>query len=301
MPFTQESFLGQIRHGDFRNWRERLSRLPELEASFFEAGDSVVVGSAGDLTAAQTESLREQLLQFKPWRKGPFTLFGINIDSEWRSDMKWSRLQDHITPLAGRKVLDVGCGNGYYGFRMTGCGAALVVGIDQHIPYVAQSWAVKRFLPELPVFVLPLSSAMLPDNLEAFDTVFSMGVLYHAKSPIDHLLQLKSALRPGGELVLETLFVEGGEGHCLTPRGRYARMANLWFIPSIASLQRWLSRCGFDNIRVVNTSTTTSDEQRSTVWMPFDSLNEALDPTDPSKTIEGLPSPQRVVVVARRS
>lgn len=67
--------------------------------------------------------------------------------------------------------------------------------------------------------------------IKAFDTVFSMGVLYHRKSPIEFLQQLKSQLRPGGELMLETLVVEGDENTVLMTGDRYAQMRNVWFYP----------------------------------------------------------------------
>lgn len=299
-PFLLDSFLDQIKHGDFRRWRRCLAALPAITADEFRADDSVCVGAATEIDEAVRDKLRSQLQEFIPWRKGPFSVFGIDIDAEWRSDLKWNRLREAISPLAGRTVLDVGCGNGYYGFRMVAEGAELVVGIDQHIPYVAQFWAIKHFVPALPVYALPLSLDSLPHNLESFDSVFSMGVLYHLRSPIDHLLQMKAALKPGGELVLETLYVEGDAGYSLTPDSKYARMSNVWFIPSIATLQQWLKRCGFKEFSVVDKSVTNLKEQRQTDWMPFDSLAESLDPNDRSKTIEDLPAPQRVVIVATR-
>ena len=297
--FLQDAFLGRIRHGDFKRWRERLAALPAVTPSSYAAADVISVGSPEDLDEAGRASLKLRLKEFIPWRKGPFNVFGIDIDTEWRSDMKWNRLKDHISPLAGRTVLDVGCGNGYYGFRMQGAGAKLVIGIDQHIPYVAQFWAVKHFLDQLPVFVLPLSLQAFPAGLQSFDTVFSMGVLYHQRSPIDHLLQLKDSLKPGGELVLETLYVDGGKGYCLMPDEKYARISKVWFLPSTATLEQWLRRCDFEDIKIVDQSTTTVAEQRKTGWMPFDSLTDSLDPADNARTVEGLPAPKRVIVTAR--
>jgi tRNA (mo5U34)-methyltransferase len=300
-PFLEPQYLEQIRHGDFPKWRKLLAGLPELSASSVCLGPTVSLGDKTDLETSALAALELQLREFNPWRKGPFRLFGIEIDSEWRCDMKWSRLQQAIAPLSGRTVLDVGAGNGYYGFRMLEAGADLVIGIDPHIAYVAQFWAIKHFLPALPTFVLPMALEALPLRLACFDTVFSMGVIYHRRSPIDHLLLLKNSLRPGGELVIETIYVDGAEGYCLTPASKYARMANVWFLPSIATLLQWLTRCGFEDCRVIDQSTTTFSEQRKTAWMPFDSLSDALDPDDPHITIEGLPAPKRVVVTARCS
>jgi tRNA (mo5U34)-methyltransferase len=274
-----ESRLNDAAHGDFARWRAALAQLP---------------GAEND-----PDRLKPALLELAPWRKGPFDLGGVRIDSEWRSDLKWARLGAAIEPLAGRAVLDVGSGNGYYALRMRESGAGLVVGIDPTILYVLQFLAVQHFRRVRDVFVLPLRLHELPLPARCFDTTFSMGVLYHQRSPIDHLLQLRDTLRPGGQLVLETLFVPGEEGYSCTPPARYARMRNVWMLPTITELGTWLRRAGFGGVEIVDRSVTTPAEQRTTEWMPFESLAEALDPDEPGRTVEGWPAPRRVVVVAQ--
>jgi tRNA (mo5U34)-methyltransferase len=163
---------------------------------------------------------------------------------------------------------------------------------------VAQFLAVRHFAGVYPVHVLPVGIDDVPPNLRVFDTVFSMGVLYHRRSPLDHLLELKACLRQGGELVLETLVIEGGAGQVLGPEDRYAQMRNVWFIPSVLMLEGWLKRCGYKNIRLVDVCKTTTGEQRSTDWMHFQSLQDFLDPRDPNRTVEGLPAPRRAIFLA---
>ncbi len=203
-----------------------------------------------------------------------------------------------IAPLEGRSVLDVGCGNAYYAMQMRIAGARAVIGIDPTLLYIVQFLAIDHFLQTGHVFVLPLRLHELPQDSRSFDTTFSMGVLYHQRSPIDHLRQLKGTLRTGGQLVLETIFVPGKESYACTPPDRYARMRNVWLLPTIAELTTWLRRSGFADIEVIDESVTTTDEQRSTEWMAFESLREALKPDDPDWTVEGWPAPRRVVVVA---
>lgn len=106
-------------------------------------------------------------------------------------------------------------------------------------------------------------------------------------------------MRAGGELILETLVVEGDAQTVLMPGERYAKMRNVWFIPSTAALTQWLSRVGFSDIRVVDLNITSLEEQRATAWMENESLIDFLDPSDHSKTIEGYPAPLRAVLVAR--
>jgi tRNA (mo5U34)-methyltransferase len=244
--------------------------------------------------------IRELLMQLHPWRKGPYEICGLFIDTEWRSDWKWERLRPHIQPLQGRLVLDVGCGNGYHGWRMLGEGARQVIGIDPTQLFVLQFEAMRHFLDrQAPLQVLPLAVQDLPANLQGFDTVFSMGVLYHRRSPFAHLAELKGALRKGGELVLETLVIEGGLGEVLVPEGRYAKMRNVWFIPSAETLNSWLRRAGFRRIRLIDSSQTSVEEQRSTAWMRFESLADYLDPQDRNRTVEGYPAPRRAIFVAQ--
>ncbi len=299
LPLLSSENLEQGTHGDAQRWRRLLAQLPDLQASSIQLGDAVTIGTEADIDPAQRAKLEQSLREFIPWRKGPFALFGVQIDTEWQSQLKWRRVAKAIAPLQGRHILDVGSGNGYYGFRMLEAGAKLVIGIDPHIPYVAQFWAIKHFAPHLPLYVLPLTLEQLPTPIPHFDTVFSMGVLYHRRSPIEHLLQLRNCLRSGGELVLETLYVDGDEGYSLTPADRYARMSNVWFVPSIKTIVRWLDRCRFTKIQVVDESVTSIDEQRKTEWMPFDSLADALNPSNSEFTIENYPSPKRVIVTAR--
>ena len=286
------------RHGELGGWLDLLVRLPQIPGADFQVSDAAITISGTAVTDAARASIRELLQGLRPWRKGPFLVHGILVDSEWRSDWKWDRLAPHISSLRGRRVLDVGCGNGYYAWRMLGAGARMVIGIDPGLRHVVQFQAIRHFAGKQPVHVLPLALEDLPADLRAFDTVFSMGVFYHRRAPLDHLLALRGALRPGGELVLETLVIAGGPGTVLVPEGRYAKMRNVWFIPSPATLEAWLRRSGFHRVRCVDITTTRVAEQRATDWMPFESLADFLDPADPSLTIEAYPAPQRAIFLA---
>ncbi|MBZ2168521.1 tRNA 5-methoxyuridine(34)/uridine 5-oxyacetic acid(34) synthase CmoB [Marinobacter sp. F4216] len=288
-------------HGDMVRWLNALDGLPELpEVNGNLTCPAVTLESRTPLSSAQQEQLEASLKGLMPWRKGPFDFFGIHIDTEWRSDWKWDRVSPYLSDLRGRRILDVGCGSGYHCWRMLGEGAGRVIGIDPGLLFLFQFLSVKRYLGHVPVDLLPIRMEDLPENLQAFDTTFSMGVLYHRRSPLDHLLELKGTLRKGGELVLETLVVDGPEGYSLMPEDRYGQMRNVWFLPSCDTLLRWLDRTGFENARVVDVTETTTEEQRSTDWMRFNSLKDFLDPEDPTRTIEGYPGPKRATVIAEK-
>lgn len=292
--------LAQRQHGKREEWLQLLEQLPDITTSRIDLDrDCLQIGLTEDATTVQREQLHNLLKQLIPWRKGPYELFGIHVDTEWRSDWKWQRLQKHITPLKNRYVLDVGCGNGYHMWRMYAEGAKCVIGVDPSQFFLTQFHLYKHYIgSHTPVHLLPLKSEELPAiKRYGFDSVFSMGVLYHRRSPIDHLAELKSYLRAGGELILETLIVDGDEQTALIPQDRYAKMRNVWFLPSATMLVRWLERLGFINIRVVDVNTTSTEEQRTTKWMQFESLSDFLDSNDNSLTIEGYPAPKRAIVI----
>lgn len=290
-----------VPHGDVGRWQAALASLPVIDGASAALDRSAVTLTApAALTADQNDHLQQGLRGLMPWRKGPFNFFDTVIDTEWRSDWKWDRVSPHLADLNDRTILDVGCGSGYHCWRMAGAGAKRVVGIDPGLLFMFQFLAVKKYLGAVPVDLIPVRMEDLPENLGRFDTTFSMGVLYHRRSPLDHLLELKGTLRRGGELVLETLVVDGPEGHSLMPEDRYGQMRNVWFLPSCPTLLRWMDRAGFRNARVVDVSTTTTEEQRQTDWMRFNSLADFLDPKDPSKTIEGYPGPKRATIIAEK-
>ena len=279
-------------HGRSEEWDAALATIQSTKpASQFDA-DTL---SVGDPNA----DFEEVLSMFLPWRKGPLQIGKTLVDTEWRSDWKWQRISRHIEPLEGKRVLDIGCGNGYHLFRMLGAGADLALGIDPTILFNYQFSLLQKLSQPNRAYLLPLRSEHLP-QFGGFDTVFSLGVLYHRRSPIDHLKELLSFAKPGGELVLETLIVEGDQNTLLIPRDRYAKMANVWFIPSTSMLELMLRRAGFIDVKTVDVNVTSLEEQRATKWMQFQSLEDYLDPTDKTKTVEGYPAPTRAVLVARK-
>jgi len=298
MKLNRKGWKKILKHGDLDRWSSGLLNLPNVTPSSFDLdSDTVRIGYADDCEETH-EEIEALLKKMHPWRKGPFDIFGVHVDTEWRSDWKWSRIKDHISPLHDRTVLDVGCGSGYHIWRMLGHQAKLVIGIDPTPLFSMHFATAKRYIPDANAFIIPVGIDDMPEKMGCFDSVFSMGILYHRRSPLDHLIQLKELLRPGGEVVLETLVIEGDEHACLMPESRYAKMRNVFFIPSVKMLEIWMKRCGFNDIRCVDVNVTSLDEQRGTEWMTFESLPDFLDPDDRSKTVEGYSAPIRATIIA---
>jgi tRNA (mo5U34)-methyltransferase len=282
------------RHGDLARWQEALLRLPSVDCGWRLVDGWLEAGSP----VSEAVSLREVLKEFIPWRKGPLRLGGVAIDTEWRSDLKWARVAGHLE-LAGKRILDVGAGNGYFGWCMLDAGAEQVIGCDPTQLFVIQHEVIGHFAGPAANELLALRLEDLPPALAGFDVVFSMGVLYHRRDHLAHLSDLAARLVPGGQLVLETLIVPGDEMTRLTPSGRYANMRNVHALPTLPQLMDWLDKAGFVEMTCVDVTATTRAEQRRTEWMPFHSLPEALDPNDPARTREGHPAPLRAMLLAR--
>ena len=283
---------------NFPAWLNALAAIPVFDDNVVDLNTDTITTRHG--SESEDPAIRQALQQLKPWRKGPFQLNGTAIDTEWRCDWKWQRIAPHID-LTGLNVLDVGCGNGYYSLRMLGASAASVIGLDTSLLYWSQFQAVTRFTNEHRATVLPLGVECLESTPHQFDALFSMGVLYHRRQPLEHLMLLHKNLVQQGKLVLETLILHGHEADELIPENRYANMRNVWSVPTLPLLLSQLQQAGFCNTRCIDINRTTVSEQRPTEWMTFNSLVDALDDSDQNLTREGHPGPIRAVVIAEKA
>ncbi|MEM1262888.1 MAG: tRNA 5-methoxyuridine(34)/uridine 5-oxyacetic acid(34) synthase CmoB [Pseudomonadota bacterium] len=285
----------RYRHGKLSEWQTAITSLPTSDERA-----AINEGAVALHSGVPAETIKAVATTLIPWRKGPFELGPVAIDTEWQCDQKWQRLASVLPTLDGQTVLDVGSGNGYFSLRLALAGAGAVVGIDPTPLYVAQYQLLEQIGHGLPATVLPLALEDLSDDPLQFDIVVSAGVLYHRRSPFDHLKQLRESLLPGGLLALETLTVPGDRNTAVVPDERYANMRNVWFLTSVDACCAWLERAGFRDVVAYDSVATTTDEQRATNWMPFQSLVDALDPADATQTVEGLPAPVRTWFTARR-
>jgi tRNA (mo5U34)-methyltransferase len=182
LPAQVAAWQRDALHGKYREWERAVEFLPEFSPYRLDLLHSVTAESETPLGEGQRLRIENLLKNLMPWRKGPWSLYGVNIDTEWRSDWKWERVLPHLSDLTGRTILDVGCGSGYHMWRMIGAGAHLAVGIDPTQLFLCQFEAVRKLLGnDQRAHLLPLGIEQLP-ALNAFDTVFSMGVLYHRRS-----------------------------------------------------------------------------------------------------------------------
>jgi tRNA (mo5U34)-methyltransferase len=285
-----------VNNGNIPKWTIALDELKAMPKGKIELNEPYI---RIDQNGADPIVLERAFKRLLPWRKGPFRFNNLKLESEWQGDLKWKRLQKHISPLKNRRVLDVGAGNGYFTLRMAMEGAKKALGIEPFLLFNYQYAAIKSLVnTDINMMLLPIRLEEMP-KLSIFDSVFSMGVLYHQRSYMEHLLQLKDMMAPGAELILETLVVEGPNGYSLIPDGRYAQMRNVHCLPSVETLKSWLIDAKFENIKVIDISKTSSEEQRRTEWIGDNaaSLEDFLNPSDPSLTKEGHPAPTRVIII----
>lgn len=284
--------ISRINDGNLKNWLNVLDLLPNIGSTTTDLDDLVRV-SVPRLSLKNCALISRAVDALIPWRKGPFSLLGLEIDAEWRSDLKWKRIVDQID-LSSKRVLDIGSGNGYFGFRMLEAGAETVTGLDSSMLPVMQAALINHFA-KLPNIVLPIRFGV-DDWALKYDVVFSMGVVYHQRDHRAHISGLYESLHKGGLAVLETIVADSP----IYPKDRYAGMRNVWCIPSLESISAALTAEGFSSVRVVDVTVTTSSEQRTTQFMPLKSLANVLSSTDPKLTIEGYPVPKRAVILAEK-
>ena len=271
--------------------KKEIDSLPQFKVDKITIGNSVEID--GSFTKEEEQLIYKTAKSLMPWRKGPFRIGETFIDSEWQSFIKYNLLEPHFN-LEDKVVADVGCNNGYYMFRMLSQNPKKVVGFDPMALFNLQFNFINHFIKSDKLKFELLGVEHLPFYEEKFDTIFCLGVLYHRSDPIAMLKQLKQGLKQGGEAIIDTFIIEGEEEIALTPK-RYAKMRNIYFIPTINSLTNWAEIAKFKEFELLEIRKTDLNEQRKTEWIEGESLNNFLN-EDGSKTIEGYPPPIRAYV-----
>ena len=281
-------------------WFLQLKEACKIEKSNLKIdyGDWFSIGNRADLGDEEYEIIVQTAKKLIPWRKGPFKIFDLEIDSEWQSNIKYNLIRPYFN-LKDKIVADIGCNNGYYMFRMLEDCPKRLIGFDPSPLTLHQFEFINHFVKSDIVYEM-LGVEHLEFYNHKFDFIFMLGVLYHRPDPVGTLKSLARGLNSKGEILIDTFMIDGDDEICLTPNKRYSKIPNIYFIPTIPALKNWLERAGFENIEVLATTITTSQEQRKTPWSFDESLEDFLDPTDSSKTVEGYPAPKRVYVKARK-
>lgn len=297
---ARQRWVNQDKKG-FLRYRKPFQHLQEFTARHLEVGNDVVtIGNADEVNLEHQSAIRQALRAFMPWRKGPFSVFGIDIDAEWRSEKKWQRLEAHLPNLEGKVIGDIGCNNGYYMFRMAAHNPLLVLGLEPSVQHYYCFKALNAMAGCDNLHIDLLGVEHLPLFESCFDVLFLMGIIYHRPSPIDTLRGILTSLRPGGTLILETQGIPGEQPFALFPENTYAKVPGTYFVPTESCLVNWLNKAGFVDIDLFCSHPMSHNEQRQTDWMQFESYHDFLSTEDPTITIEGYPAPYRFFVKATK-
>lgn len=297
----RQQWVNQPKKG-FLRYRTPCETLAPFVAKTVDcSNDIVIIGKADEVSADQQAQIRQALTAFMPWRKGPFSVFGIDIDAEWRSERKWQRLLPMLPDLHDKVVADIGCNNGYYMFRMSPSRPHLVLGLEPSMQHYYCFKALNSMAGRTALHNDLLGVEHLPLFPDCFDVLFLMGIIYHRASPIDVLRDCHQALRPGGTLILESQAIPGDAPMALFPDKTYAKVPGTYFVPTGFCLRLWMEKAGFSEVELFCQHPMSSEEQRSTPWMTFESYRDFLDPQDPTLTMEGYPAPHRVFLRGLKS
>jgi len=275
--------------------RKLILELPNLENITVSLEDIISINST-KATKENKDFIDFVAKKLMPWRKGPFKILDTFIDSEWKSQIKYNLLKPYFD-IKDKKVADIGCNNGYYMFRMLKEKPKKIVGFDPSALFKTQFDFINHFIKSDICYEL-LGVEHLDLYEEKFDTIFCLGVLYHRSDPISTLKSLKRGLNKNGELFLDTFIIDGEEDYALTPKDRYSKIPNIYFIPTINALSNWIYRAGFKNIELLEIKKTDLNEQRKTSWIESQSLENFLNPSNPNITVEGYPAPKRAYIKA---
>lgn len=283
-----------------KQYSEALAATPNIKTDHFEIKNGwVEIGKPEEITPQDKEKILQCLHLLSPWRKGPFRLFGIELDAEWRSDWKWDRLSEKIDDLNDKNVLDIGCNNGYYLFQMLKQNPSFLLGVDPIPRLYFQFQIFRKFLKHPQIYFEYLGVEHLPSFKKLFDVVFCMGILYHRKNPLETLLHIRESMAPNGQVVIESAGIPGDEPIALCPEPTYGKAKNIYFMPTVSCMKNWLLKSGFKNVEIIYSGPLTFEEQRKTEWCQYQTLEDFSASDDPTKTIEGYPNPIRMILIAR--
>ena len=289
--------LGWLKHKNVAHIIDEINTIDDIDTNIII--DDIVTIEIPNITIELKQKIEKIAVMLKPWRKGPFKIDDLFIDSEWQSFIKYNLLKPHFD-IKDKIVGDIGCNNGYYLFRMLEEKPKKLVGFDPSNLFFTQFSFINHFVKSEIVYEM-LGVEHVGMYEHKFDTLFCLGVLYHRSDPISTLKSLYQGLNADGELILDTFIIDGEEDIALTPLERYSKIPNIYFIPTVNALKNWCYRAGFKSIELLEIKTTDLKEQRKTQWIDSQSLEDFLDPNDSNLTVEGYPAPKRAYIKAKKA
>lgn len=112
-------------------------------------------------------------------------------------------LIEHIGPVRGLRVLDVGCGDGVLATKLAAAGAD-VTGLDA-TPAMLAAAGERAAKAGVSLTLLSGDAEHLPFETDSFDIIVSVATLCFIEDAATPLREMARCLRPGGRLVLGEL------------------------------------------------------------------------------------------------
>ncbi len=182
-------------------------------------------------------------------KKGPFAAF---VDNYWRGVVQ-KRLEEnvkHLEPLAGKRILDVGCGSGRFCLAFADRGAEKVVGIDfaEGMIDIARKLAEKAGHSGTIDYVC----GAFPDDLGPVDTPFDAatgnGFFDYVEDPVPIVAKMRELTN--GRLILS--FPKAVEWRVPLRRFRFWLKGTPLFLYREAQVRDILSQAGVTDYKFIH-------------------------------------------------
>lgn len=247
-------------------WANGKKLKAEFTARFDATADQAVMSAKlaalpGALEKPFADVIRQRV------EREPFWFHKIQILPDLKtpgwSDPQTDKLPFYGLPkdLTGKRVLDIGCAEGFFSFEAEARGAREVIAIDSFPDSVRRFNIVREARQSNAAAFLMNVYDLEPDRLGTFDLVMFFGVFYHLKHPQLALEAISKVCV--GELLFQTYILEDprvkGEAWAkYHPHGLASGTENKDFDPTVFWLFNstaciaMLDSLGFEDIEVVN-------------------------------------------------
>jgi tRNA (mo5U34)-methyltransferase len=216
------------------------------------------------------EELRELFDSVKPWHH-LIDVHGVptKVEPAWGEYLDhpralWESVSQVLPDLSGKRVLDVGCNDGFFLFACRQLGAKEVVGIEASEHFFNHAVLVNSLLDPGGISVHQMSAYDVGDEMGEFDVTLALGLIYHLKSPL--LFLERVAPITSSTIIVETAVRNSIEDRESRERGVASAPAMEfienpatqlhpeggpnWWVPNSECVRAMLRVCGFSQTTV---------------------------------------------------
>ncbi|RAL24052.1 SAM-dependent methyltransferase [Thermoflavimicrobium daqui] len=115
-------------------------------------------------------------------------------------DMNWIQFMQNLMTFTGKKIVDIGCGEGIYSKAFIELGAEKVVGVDFSKEMIAAA-KTQNGDSKITYFLRDASATGLNDS--CYDVVFSRAVIHHLEDMTPFLRESSRILETRGTIIIQ--------------------------------------------------------------------------------------------------